>query len=187
MRIKPIIKAMLVIFALERASAAPILSNLLPFNPPLESIESASSEPSLALNLLGRLGVRMTYSSLDASRLRLQLGDSRVDYSDSSGWLDMGGAALDLPSPETLDGQTVVPLRVLGALGVKLSVDAAASNLTSQGAINLEFVNVLPPGGFNQVVGWQATRRPNQVGLKDRKSTRLNSSHRNTSRMPSSA
>ena len=154
---KQIFAAIFCVFALERASAAPILSNLIPFNPPLNSVGSDPYEPLLALNVLGRLGVRVTYSSLDASRLRLQLGDSRVDYSDSSGWVDMAGEALDLPSPETIDGQTVMSLRVLEMLGAKLTIDDTA--------INLEFVGVLPTGGFNQVMAWQATRRPNQVSI----------------------
>ncbi len=181
MRIKPIISAILCVLALERASAAPILSNLTPFNPPLSSVGSDPSEPLLALNLLGRLGVQVTRSSFDASRIRLQLGDSRVDFSDSSGWVDASGTALELPNPAMLDGQVVVPLRVLELLGAKLtSVDGAmnpvpqgavdpvpqgATSPASPGAINLEFVNVLPIGGFNQVMTWQATRRPNQVGL----------------------
>ncbi len=157
MRIKPIFAAILYIFALERASAAPILSNLMPFNPLLTAVGSDPTEPSLALNLLGRLGVHVTTSGLDASRIRLVLGDSRVEYSDSSGWVDASGAMLDLPSVETVDGQTVVSLRVLGALGAKLT--------TGETAINLEFVGVLPTGGFNQVMAWQATRRPNQVSV----------------------
>lgn len=157
MRIKPIISAIFCLLVLERASAAPILSNLTPFNPPLNSVGSDPTEPSLALNLLGRLGVRVTTSSLDASRIRLQLGDSKLDFSDSSGWVDASGAMLDLPSPETLDGQIVVSLKVLEMLGTKLTIDETV--------INLEFVNVLPIGGFNQVMAWQATRRPNQVSL----------------------
>ena len=154
---KRFIAAILCALALERASAAPILSNMTPFNPPLRSVASDPSEPSLALNLLGRFGVRVQTSSLDTSRVRLQLGDSRVDFSDSSGWVDASGAALDLPSPETIDGQTVVSLRVLGMLGAKLT--------STEAALQLEFVNVLPTGGFNQVMSWQATRRPNQVNL----------------------
>ena len=154
---KRFIAAILCALALERASAAPILSNMTPFNPPLGSVASDPSEPSLALNLLGRFGVRVQTSSLDTSRVRLQLGDSRVDFSDSSGWVDASGAALDLPSPETIDGQTVVSLRVLGMLGAKLT--------STEAALQLEFVNVLPTGGFNQVMSWQATRRPNQVNL----------------------
>ena len=154
---KRFIAAILCALALERASAAPILSNMTPFNPPLRSVASDPSEPSLALNLLGRFGVRVQTSSLDTSRVRLQLGDSRVNFSDSSGWVDASGAALDLPSPETIDGQTVVSLRVLGMLGAKLT--------STEAALQLEFVNVLPTGGFNQVMSWQATRRPNQVNL----------------------
>ena len=173
MPIKQMLTIILCLFALERASAAPIFNNLMPFNPPLESVGVDPSEPLLALNLLGRLGVRVTSSSLDASRFRLQLGDSRVDYSDSSGWVDVTGAALDLPSPETLNGDMVVTLRVLELLGAKVTaVDSAtnpmpqgAVNPVPQGAINLEFVNVLPLGGFNQVTALQATRRPNQVNL----------------------
>jgi len=154
---KRFIAAILCALALERASAAPILSNMTPFNPPLRSVASDPSEPSLALNLLGRFGVRVQTSSLDTSRVRLQLGDSRVDFSDSSGWVDASGAALDLPSPETIDAQTVVSLRVLGMLGAKLT--------STEAALQIEFVNVLPTGGFNQVMSWQATRRPNQVNL----------------------
>ena len=154
---KRFIAAILCALALERASAAPILSNMTPFNPPLRSVASDPSEPSLALNLLGRFGVRVQTSSLDTSRVSLQLGDSRVDFSDSSGWVDASGAALDLPSPETIDGQTVVSLLVLGMLGAKLT--------STEAALQLEFVNVLPTGGFNQVMSWQATRRPNQVNL----------------------
>ena len=165
MRTKPIFATILCILALERASAAPIFSNQMPFDPLLNSVGFDPSEPSLALNLLGRLGVRVSYSSLDASRFRLHLGDSRVNFSDSTGWLDASGAALDLPSPETLDGQTVVPLRVLEILGAKLTSVDSAVNPVPQGAVNLEFVNVLPFGGFNQVTAWQATRRPNQVNV----------------------
>ena len=172
MRTKRILAALLCALTLERASATPILSNLLPLNPPLNSVGSDPTEPSLALNLLGRLGVRVTDSSLDASRIRLQLGDSRVDFSDASGWVDASGAAIDLPSPETIDGQTVVSLRVLEALGAKLTIGEFPPEPTPQGggkfffSSNLEFVNVLPAGGFNQVTAWQATRRPNQVSLK---------------------
>ena len=179
MRIKPIIAATLCVFAAERANAAPILGNQMPFNPPLNSVASNASEPSLALNLLGRFGVRVTRSSLDTSRVRLQLGDLRLEYSASSGWVDSSGAVLDLPIPQTLDGQMIVSLRVLEALGAKLRIDENAVNSVGavnpvprgavssvpQGAVNLEFVNVLPTGGFNQVMTWQTTRRPNQVNI----------------------
>ena len=167
MRIKQNLAAMLCVFTLERAVAAPIMSNYVPFDPPLAAVGSDLLEPSLALNLLGRFGVRVSSSSLDLSRFRLQLGDSRVEYSDSSGWIDASGAALDLPSPETIDGQTVVPLRVLEPLGAKLTIGEAPFKPVSNFdfANNFEFVNVLPTGGFNQVLNWQATRRPNQVNL----------------------
>ena len=71
----------------------------------------------------------------------------------------------------TVGGQTYIPLSALEKVGAKVVRGSSGLTLTLPGGSSATPASA---GGANQRVS-------------DRKSTRLNSSHRNTSRMPSSA
>ncbi len=142
--------------SLGSAGAAPVLLGNQPLQPPLETVGN-TSEPSVPVGALEKFGVRVLVSSLDATRLRLRLGQVYAEYSAITGWRDAAAQTLELPAPQTANGVTVVPLRALQALGFNLELTPDAVNISGQ--------LPLPVGGLNQVTALRATRKPGAVVL----------------------
>ena len=63
----------------------------------------------------------------------------------------------------------------------------AAEEVTDFSKLDTTTIGVMPGDGIGPLIMTQALRVLNQLLAPDRKSTRLNSSHPNPSRMPSSA
>jgi hypothetical protein len=155
MRLLPIL-AVIALASVTAARAEGLLLNAKAFDPPVQTARLAD-EPALEVSALARIGIRVQTSPLDAARLRLTLGESRLEYSAATGWTDASGASVALPAPVRQGGSLLLALRVVEPLGVRLRLDA--------GAYNLEPLFPVPEGGFNQVLAWNATRRPNAISL----------------------